>query len=317
MTIENEQNQVQPEVEEIEVEVTESEQQDVAAPSSDDELENYTKGVSKRINKVNAKRREAEEKAARLEQELLQKDQQVQQYYNAAVTYQQNLLAKEEEAVQIKEREADQLYKKAHESGDADLISKADSLKNEVSIQKEKVRIAKQRQEEANTQSQQAFQGQQQPQTHQQQPQTYQQQPQEAPVQPTQEALEWASKNKWYGEDAEATQYAQYTHMILVNEGYEPDSDEYYEALNQRVYKVYPGLQSGNAEQSEERPAVQRVASASVGGRQKTQGKKNGVQFSKSEVARLRGLKPHGMTEDAWLKSVAKEKQRIQSREAK
>ena len=310
MTIENEQNQIQPEVEEIEVEVTESEQQDVAAPSSDDELENYTKGVSKRINKVNAKRREAEEKAARLEQELLQKDQQVQQYYNAAVTYQQNLLAKEEEAVQIKEREADQLYKKAHESGDADLISKADSLKNEVSIQKEKVRIAKQRQQEANTQSQQAYQGQ-------QQQQTYQQQPQEAPVQPTQEALEWKSKNSWFGEDVEATQYAQYTHMNLVNEGYEPDSDEYYEALNQRVYKVYPGLQSGNAEQSEERPAVQRVASASVGGRQKTQGKKNGVQFSKSEVARLRGLKPHGMSEDAWLKSVAKEKQRIQSREAK
>ena len=308
MTIENEQNQVQPEVEEVEVEITESEQQEATAPSSDDELENYTKGVSKRINKVNAKRREAEEKAARLEQELLEKNQQVQQYYNAAVTYQQNLLAKEEEAVQVKEREADQLYKKAHESGDADLISKADSLKNEVSIQKEKVRIAKQRQQEANTQSQQAYQGQQ---------QNYQQQPQQAPVQPTQEALEWKSKNEWFGENVEATQYAKYTHMNLVNEGYEPDSDEYYSELNQRVYKVYPGLQSGNAEQSEDRPAVQRVASASVGGRQKTQGKKNGVQFSKSEVARLRGLKPHGMSEDAWLKSVAKEKQRIQSREAK
>jgi hypothetical protein len=308
MTIENEQNQVQPEVEEVEVEITESEQQEATAPSSDDELENYTKGVSKRINKVNAKRREAEEKAARLEQELLQKDQQVQQYYNAAVTYQQNLLAKEEEAVQVKEREADQLYKKAHESGDADLISKADSLKNEVSIQKEKVRIAKQRQQEANIQSQQAYQGQQ---------QNYQQQPQQAPVQPTQEALEWKSKNEWFGENVEATQYAQYTHMNLVNEGFEPDSDEYYSELNQRVYKVYPGLQSGNAEQSEDRPAVQRVASASVGGRQKTQGKKNGVQFSKSEVARLRGLKPHGMSEEVWLKSVAKEKQRIQSREAK
>ena len=308
MTIENEQNQVQPEVEEVEVEITESEQQEATAPSSDDELENYTKGVSKRINKVNAKRREAEEKAARLEQELLEKNQQVQQYYNAAVTYQQNLLAKEEEAVQVKEREADQLYKKAHESGDADLISKADSLKNEVSIQKEKVRIAKQRQQEANTQSQQAYQGQQ---------QNYQQQPQQAPVPPTQEALEWYSKNEWFGENVEATQYAKYTHMNLVNEGYEPDSDEYYSELNQRVYKVYPGLQSGNAEQSEDRPAVQRVASASVGGRQKTQGKKNGVQFSISEVARLRGLKPHGMSEDAWLKSVAKEKQRIQSREAK
>jgi hypothetical protein len=308
MTIENEQNQVQPEVDEIEVEVTESETQvDASAePSNEDELENYTKSVSKRINKLNARNRAAEEKAAALEEQLAQKDQQVQQYYNAAVQYQQNLLAKEEETVQIKEREATELYKKAHQSGDAELISKADSLKNEVAIQKEKVRIAKQKQEEANTQYQQP------------QQQTYQEPQQQVQnVQPTQEALEWKSKNSWFGENAEATQYAQYTHMNLVNEGFEPDSEEYYTELNDRVYKVYPGLQSDNAEQIEDRPAVQRVASASVGGRQKTQGKKNGVQFSKTEVARLRGLKPHGMTEDAWLKSVAKEKQRIQSREAK
>ena len=307
MTIENE-NKMETEVADIEVEVTESETQneEVAEPSSDDELEKYTKSVSKRINKLNARNRAAEEKAAQLEEQLAQKDQQVQQYYNAAVTYQQNLLEKEEETVQIKEREATELYKKAHASGDADLISKADSLKNEVAIQKEKVRIAKQKLEESNAQYEQP------------QQQTYQQPQQESQVvQPTQEALEWKSKNSWFGENAEATQYAQYTHMNLVNEGFEPDSDEYYTELNDRVYKVYPDLKSDNAEQIEDRPAVQRVASASVGGRQKTQGKKNGVQFSKSEVARLRGLKPHGMSEDAWLKSVAKEKQRIQSREAK
>ena len=305
MTIENE-NKMETEVADIEVEVTESETQNdaVAEPSSDDELEKYTKSVSKRINKLNARKRAAEEKAAKLEEQLAQKDQQVQQYYNAAVTYQQNLLAKEQETVEIKEREATELYKKAHASGDADLISKADSLKNEVAIQKEKVRIAKQKQDEVNTQYQQP------------QQQTYQQ-PENEVVQPTQEALEWKANNSWFGENAEATQYAQYTHMNLVNEGYEPDSDEYYTELNNRVYKIYPDLVSDNAEQIEERPAVQRVASASVGGRQKTQGKKNGVQFSKSEVARLRGLKPHGMSEDAWLKSVAKEKQRIQSREAK
>ena len=284
MTIENE-NKMETEVADIEVEVTESETQNdaVAEPSSDDELEKYTKSVSKRINKLNARNRAAEEKAAQLAEQLAQKDQQVQQYYNAAVTYQQNLLAKEEETVQIKEREATELYKKAHASGDADLISKADSLKNEVAIQKEKVRIAKQKQNEANTQYQQP------------QQQTYQQ-PENQFVQPTQEALEWKANNSWFGENAEATQYAQYTHMNLINEGFEPDSDEYYTELNNRVYKIYPDLVSDNAEQIEERPAVQRVASASVGGRQKTQGKKNGVQFSKSEVARLRGLKPNGMS---------------------
>ncbi len=47
-------------------------------------------------------------------------------------------MAKEEEAVQIKEMQADELYKKAHESGDADLMSKADSFKNEVWLYKKK-----------------------------------------------------------------------------------------------------------------------------------------------------------------------------------
>ena len=306
MTIENEQNQIQPEVEDIEVEVTESESE-VQSASSDDELENYTKSVSKRINKLNARNRAAEEKAAALEAALQQREAEVHAYYNQAVQSQQSLLAKEEETVSVKEREANELYKKAHASGDADLISKADSLKNEVAIQKEKVRIAKQRQNDAYAQQQNAY--------YQQAQQPQQEQPVE--VQPTQEALQWKSQNNWFGEDPEATQYAQYTHVNLVNEGFEPDSEEYYSELNNRIYKVYPDLKSGNAGQSEGRPAVQRVASASVGSRQKTQGKKNGVQFSKTEVERLRGLKPHGMTEDAWLKSVAKEKQRIASREAK
>jgi len=69
------------------------------------------------------------------------------------------------------------------------------------------------------------------------------------------------------------------------------------------------------AETREDRPSVQRVTSASVGSRQKTQGKKNGVTFSKSEVDRLRGLKPYNMSEDEWLKRVAKEKQKISQRE--
>ena len=56
--------------------------------------------------------------------------------------------------------------------------------------------------------------------------------------------------------------------------------------------------------QVEAKPSVQRVASATVGsGRQKTQGKKNGVTFSKSEVERLRGLKPHNMSEEGMVKA--------------
>ena len=305
---------VQPEAEELEVEVVdqvETAEAKAESVSTDDELENYTKGVSKRINKLNERNRAAEEKAARLEQMLAQKEMETASMLKQAQETKAQLLVKEEEALEAKQLQADDLYKKAIQSNDAELISKADTLKSDLSIQKEKLKIAKQQAEQQNFQN---------PMPVQQPEQVAQAQPQ---PEPSREAKEWHSENSWYGDDSDptnqqATQFAYFTHFNLINEGYEADSQEYYDQLNSRVYKVYPDLQqSGNVEQSEGRPAVQRVASTSVGGRQKTQGKKNGVTFSKSEVERLRGLKPHNMTEDAWLKSVAKEKQKIANREAK
>ncbi len=109
----------------------------------------------------------------------------------------------------------------------------------------------------------------------------------------------------------------------MINEGYEPDSDDYYQALDSRVRKVYPNLSSGEeastetVEQNTKQPAVQRVASAQPAGRPQTRGKKNGVQFTSGELERLRGLKPHNMSEEDWLKAVAREKQKVAQREAR
>ena len=282
------------------------------ATSSEDELENYTKSVSKRVNKLNDRIKQEAERAAYLEAQLLKKEQENQALKNQTVELNTNLFAKEEESLASKEREADQLYRKAVEANDAELLSKADTLKSDIAIQKEKIRLVKQRQEQQNVQRVQ------QPQ---EQPVQYQQ-PQQEVVEPTQEALGWYENNKWYGDssdpqNAQATQFAYFTHFNLVNEGFEPDSDDYYNELNQRVYKVYPHLQGEEpVEKNEGRPAVQRVASTSVGSRQQTQGRKNGVTFSKSEIERLKGLKPYNMSEDQWLKRVAKEKLKAQQKGA-
>ena len=73
---------IQPEVEELEVQVVDQvDEQTGQSVSSDDELENYTKGVSKRINKLNERNRMAEEKAARLEQMLAQKEMETASMY--------------------------------------------------------------------------------------------------------------------------------------------------------------------------------------------------------------------------------------------
>ena len=61
MTVENDDNITQPEVEEIEIEVADTDATEEVTASNDEELENYTKNVSKRINKLNAKNRKTEE----------------------------------------------------------------------------------------------------------------------------------------------------------------------------------------------------------------------------------------------------------------
>ena len=216
MTAENDVNVAQPEVDDIEVEVTDNDSQIEQSSSSDDELENYTKSVSKRINKLNARNRETEERAAQLEAALRQREQEVHAYYQQATTAQQNLLAKEEETVEIKEREANELYKKAHASGDAELMSKADTLKRELALQKEKVRIAKQRQEQATANIQE------QP----QQPYTQQVQPTQQVAPPSEKALNWKENNPWFDQNTEATAWAEYVHNTLAGEGYDLESDD-------------------------------------------------------------------------------------------
>jgi hypothetical protein len=226
------------------------------------------------------------------------------------------VLQKEQEALSSKESQIDDIYRKAIRSGDADLISKADTLKTDIAIQKEKLRVAQSRQSQYVTQQD----------SQQENYQAYQPQPQQQvqeEVKPTSEALGWHDQNKWYGdseneENLQATQFAYFTHFNLINEGFEPDSEEYYNELDTRVFRIYPTLQGDSiAEKKEDRPAVQRVASASSAGRQQTQGSKRGVKFTQSELQRLRGLKPHNMSEEAWLKRVASEKQKIAQREAR
>ena len=320
--IENNQAEELPENEEIEIEIVDDPPEgEELKSSSEDELENYTKSVSKRINKLNAKNKQAEERASQLEQIALAKERELQQYRAYTAQQDQTVLSKEAEAINAKEAQVDDLYKKAVASGDPELMSKATTLKNDMSIQKERLRVQTSRQQAAVAESQAQEQAQYQAYNDQQShPQ------QQVVAEPTDQALTWHERNKWYGngedqEHLQATQFAYFTHFNLINEGFEPDSDDYYGELDTRVGKVYPKLvnaTTGNnkAVSNGSRPAVQRVSSsASPGGRQQTRGNRSGVTFSNSEVERLRGLKPHNMTMETWLRHVAKEKQKISAKE--
>ena len=284
-----------------------------AQTNNDDELERYTKSVSKRINKLNEKHRATEHRAVLAEQALLHQDQEIQRLRALASESEANSLDKEEEAIKAKEMQVDRLYKEAVQANDADSMSKADTLKNDLSIQKEKLRMAKKRSSD-NAQQQQQIANQ----------QFQQPQQQQAPA-PSEQALSWQDNNPWFDErksefNREAHVWARVVDEFLTEEGFVPDSEEYYNELNDRVSKRFPELQPSspanlNVEQSVSNPSMQRVAPASRS-RQKTSDQKNGVKFTRDEMERLRPLKPHNMTEEEWFRSVAMEKQKIMQKQA-
>lgn len=309
--------EVQQPEEELQIEISDEPEQQA---QSEDELTEYSKRVSRRVNKLNQKAKDAEERAEAAIRLAQQREQELEHYRQLSTQQQTTTLQAEEEKVKAQEAQVDDIYRQAVNSGDADLMSQATTLKNEIAIKKEKIKTARLRQEQQSQQNQQYQQY--------QQPQQYAQQ-QAAPqqeIKPTEQALSWHERNKWYGDaenedNMQATQFAYFTHFNLINEGYEPDSEDYYQALDSRIGKAYPNLNRGeeapDAAESESRPAVQRVASATPSGRQQSRGKQSGVRFSNSELERIRGLKPHNMSEDQWLKTVAREKQKIQQRGAR
>lgn len=54
-------------------------------------------------------------------------------------------------------------------------------------------------------------------------------------------AEDWAARNKWFGKDAKMTAYAYGVHEDLVqNQGYDPTSDEYYQAIDAEIKQRFP-----------------------------------------------------------------------------
>ena len=137
--------QTQPEEENISISVEE----DAEAQQPQDELDEYTKGVTKRINKLNQRNRQTEERAKQLESLVQQQDNELRRLRGVAQEQASKALDKEEESLKAKEAQVDDIYRKAMQQGDADLLTKADSLKNEIAIAKEKVRVQKNKQQEA------------------------------------------------------------------------------------------------------------------------------------------------------------------------
>ena len=240
----------------------------------DDELENYSESVQRRINQLTSKRKQASEEAQAAYQyaDKIQKEnesmkvrlQQVSAGYNSEA----------EGRLKAQEAQATRAYAEASEAGDYDRAAKAQQALAQIAVAKDKVRSQK---------SQLERQGQQQKAQRQQQtqaPQQPQQQQQQAAPARDQKLDGWLDKNSWFGSDRIMTRTAQAIHETLVlEEDYDPTSDDYYKEIDSRMRREMP--QKFN---TGKRSNAQTVAPASSG-RSVKSGRKKSVELSPGQVA--------------------------------
>ena len=101
---------------------------------------------------------------------------------------------------------------------------------------------------------------------------------------PDPKAEQWASKNTWFGQDTAMTYTAFDLHKKLTeDEGYDPQSDEYYSEIDKRIRLEFPHKFGNNTDKGENTTKpVQTVASAK---RSTNTGRKNSVRLTSSQVA--------------------------------
>ena len=260
---------------EISIEEPESQEEEVKAKpeSSEEELDSYSKGVQTRIKKLTERYRQEERdksEAVRLSQQLIDENNKLKTRVKALDT---GYLSEYGTRLESQTEGAKRVYKEAYEAGDTDKMLEAQQALSNIAVQQQQYNTAKARAEQ---QAKMPVQQQQQAQPVQQPVQ----QQQAAPV-PDAKAVAWKDKNKWFGQDKIMTTAAYTVHQELVEEqGFDPNSDEYYTEVNRRMRGEFPhkfqATKSGGGSQ---------VASAGNSASRSTKTGRRSVKLSHSAVA--------------------------------
>ena len=262
--------------------------------SGDEELDQYSQSVQKRIRELTAKRHAAAEEA----QAAVQYAQQIQAENNQMKQRLQQMSVgyntEAEGRLKAQESQAKRALAEAMEAGDYEKVADAQEAISKIAIAKERVRVQK-----AKIAKQQQV-AKQQAQVAQQQPQPQQQAaPQQAPDPKLQS---WLGKNEWFGQDRLMTRAAQAIHeQLVLEEGFDPTSDDYYKEIDTRMRREMP------QKFKEKRSNAQTVAPASGNGRSVKSGRKKAVELTPGQVAFAKKMR---IPLDRYAKEVARLEQR-------
>ena len=237
---------------------------------SDEELEDYSKGVQSRIAKLTRKMREAE-----------RREQAAVDYAKAVEEKRRVLEARFEKTDADYVKKFETSISTGLEAAQKELAAAIESGDAQAQVEANK-RIATLAFENAKLEQTKAGREEQQARTPVAEPQPVTQAPRmDDPINPDPRAEAWASKNSWFGTDKAMTYTAFEIHKDLTErEGYDPNSDEYYMEVDKRIRVDFPH-KFGNTEQKQSTAPVQTVASAT---RSVKPGRKT-VRLTSSQVA--------------------------------
>ena len=190
-----------------------------------EELEEYSAGVKKRIDKLTKKMREAErrEEAAI---EYARKVQGQSKLLQSQIIQKDALFVEEgTKKLDAQEEFAKRAMQAAIQEGDAEKQVEAQQAMAKMAIERERLFA-----EKIQLEAQKA------------QPQTQEQQYVEPPVQPrpSGRAKDWADKNDWFNNDRAMTFTSMEIHKDLVQEGFDVETDDYYNEIDARIRKEFP-----------------------------------------------------------------------------
>ena len=271
--VENEEKEFEVEEEpSTEVEVPEQENDSVEASDntndSDDQFKKAESATQKRIDRLTKKMREAE----RREQEAINYARNVQTEAEQLKQRMNNLdssyVSEFSTRVTAQMDQAENELSRAMELGDTKAAVEAQRKITALAIQADRAEQAKSEQARHAQQAQQYAEYQKE---HVQQP--------AQPKRPDPKAEKWALKNSWFGDDQAMTYAVFGIHKKLIEqEGFDPQSDEYYTELDRRMADEFPHKLKSQSK----RPA-QTVASASRTATTGRSGRK--VRLTPSQVA--------------------------------
>ena len=229
----------------------------------EDNLQEHSDSVQKRINQLTRKMREAErrEKAALdyakgLQAKYQKVESTLHQTDDAYVKEYENRVDVETDKVKTQLRNA-------MEAQDYDKMMDANQNLTRLAVEKERAKYKKQELDSIKEQEKQEAE---------QQPQ------QPAQPEPSPRAQEWAEDNNWFGKDKAMTNAAFGIHEDLIQKGFDAESEEYYAEVDKQMRDYFPN------KFVKERP-VQTVASAG----RKQQGRRT-VKLTRSQVAIAKSL---------------------------